>query len=125
MSIVWKPIKYKHRLEAQEIGAGIVDKTISERELVEFVTGLVEDWDFIDVETGEPVAVGDYGELTEDQFVELMAAFQEKMEANKGEAVKKNRAGLTSLRNASSSSNGSRTSAKAKQPASRRPRPGG
>lgn len=88
MAVIWKAIKFKHVQQAQQMKAAIDDQTIEPVQIIEFFMPLIESWDFIDAETGQAVAAGDYAELTIEQFNELMADFNAKMHGVK-DAVKK------------------------------------
>jgi len=87
--VKFKALKYKHRLQAQELNAGIEAGTVTETQLIEFVTGMIEAWDYLDVETGQPIPLGDYGELSIEQFTEVMELFNQEMQEKKAVAVKK------------------------------------
>lgn len=70
-----KAIKYKHYRRALELNAQIEAGTIDEDELVVFTIELVDQWDFIDSETGQPLPVDPdiRDELSIEQFRELNA----------------------------------------------------
>lgn len=122
MTVKFRTLKYKHRLQAQELSAGLEAGTVSEKDMVEFVVDLVETWDYTDIETGEPVAAGDYGELSIDQFTEVMELFNQTMQETRAEAVKKK---PTESTNGSKSSYSQTGSKRTKRTASRPTHPTG
>lgn len=78
--ITWKPIKFKHALEAESIERRIKTESESELIMVDFVCSLVADWDFVDAETGEPIPPGSPNELTLPQLRGLVADFRSHMQ---------------------------------------------
>lgn len=72
MAIVFKAVKYKHHLRAKEIKN---DPAATEEDHDNFVMSLVKEWDFVDKETGQPVAVGNLDELEMTQYNEVIDAF--------------------------------------------------
>jgi hypothetical protein len=83
MLIKWKPLKYRHILQAQELGKEIEEGAMPDGAIVEFVMSLIESWDAIDDETGQVIPLQDYAEMTLPQFNELMTQFNAAMTGNK------------------------------------------
>lgn len=79
--IKFKTLKYKHQKRAAELSAQVEAGTASDDDVLGFVLGLVDSWDFADAETGEPLPVdtGIMGEISLPQYNELMAAFNAQM----------------------------------------------
>lgn len=77
------------------MAAGIADNTLGYDEIVQFVISLIEEWDLLDSDTGQPIAVDDYGELTIEQFNGVMAEFNAQMTAS-SDGVKKTKSGPSS-----------------------------
>lgn len=77
------------------MAAAIADNTTAPDEIVQFVMSLIETWDLLDSDTGQPIAVGDYGELTIEQFNGVMAEFNAQMTAS-ADGVKKTKSGPSS-----------------------------
>lgn len=46
-------------------------------EVLPFAMSLIESWDFLDPDTGQPVPAGAWGELTMEQFNEFVTSFNE------------------------------------------------
>lgn len=81
MGVVFKTLKYKHKQQALAILAAIEAGTATDDDADQFVLSLVDEWDYEDAETGEPVPAGDIGELSIEQYNDLMAQFNSQMEA--------------------------------------------
>lgn len=103
MTVTFKPIKYKHQQQAKDLGRAIAEKTAADNQVIEFVVSLVASWDYIDDETGQAVPVGDYMELTVDQFNELMANFNARMQAIGVKKTKPTRSSSSSTRSRTAS----------------------
>lgn len=75
--IRFKEIRIKYREEHREIWVKIRagEKPLSEDS--EFVMRMVIDWDLKDVETGEPIPVGERMELTTVQHAQVIAAWND------------------------------------------------
>ncbi len=87
MTVRFKPLKYKHQLEALEIKNRLNGKgAASQKIITDYVASLLESWDYLDVETGEPVALGNFGELGLSQFNEVMDIFNQSIDLM-GQAV--------------------------------------
>ena len=78
--IQFKSLKYKHYRRARELRALIEAEEATEEEIVVFALELVADWDFVDAETGEQLAVGTniIDELSIEQLSEVLEVFTEK-----------------------------------------------
>lgn len=87
---VWKTLRFKHILEAQQVEKGLETGETSEADLLGYVCSLLVSWPFNDVDTGEPIPCGDIGELTPEQIKILYRAFSQ---ATNGEEVPKQNAG--------------------------------
>ena len=74
----FKVVKFKHYRQAQAL---IAKEDATEAEHFAFVISLVEEWDFVDAETKEPLPaeLASMDELSIDQFNEAMELFNEKM----------------------------------------------
>lgn len=110
--VTFKPIKYKHRRAAlalyAELDGDIANLSSKaavsiEEQITALMMATVEAWDFCDVETGEPIPVGEPDELSDEQYTDLAAAFNATMDVS----VKK--------KNESSASSGQRTPRKEKR----------
>ena len=77
--VKWKVIKYKHQKKAQELSQLNESGKLSPDEATEFIVSLVADWDFKDAETGEEIPVGEYDELTLEQYEDLVSQFNDTM----------------------------------------------
>jgi hypothetical protein len=75
--VKFKVIKYKHQKQMMELRARTERGEIPEDEANDLLMSLIEDWDFCDIETGEPIPVGQPDELTMEQYNEIGEAFQE------------------------------------------------
>jgi hypothetical protein len=84
MTVTFRTIKYKHREQSMALLAKFEAEEIEEWEVNEFVLSLVQSWDYIDPDTQEPVPVGDMGELTMEQYNDLMEEFNRQMGENAG-----------------------------------------
>jgi len=73
--IKFKTLKFKHYREAQEINKRIKNEEATEEEVLRFALALVAEWDFVDVETEEPLPVGELDELSLEQCREVNAEF--------------------------------------------------
>lgn len=77
--IRFKQLKYKHVQRARELLAKIEQNQTDQTEMDKFVFPLVADWDFTDIETGQPIPPGQPDELTIEQYNELYEAFNTQM----------------------------------------------
>ncbi len=79
--VKFKVIKYKHARRAIEMTKRIDTGEDLEDESLRFMIALVKEWDFLDAETGEPLAVGieSMGEMTIEQMNEMTELFNLKM----------------------------------------------
>ena len=78
--IKFKVIKYKHYRRALELTAREdEDDATAEDEHFRFLLSLVEEWDFVDEETGDPLAPGveSIDELTIPQMNEVTTVFNQ------------------------------------------------
>jgi len=73
----FKVVKFKHYLDAK----ALIAKDASEEEHFAFVISMVDEWDFVDAETGKalPAELASMGELSIDQFNEAMELFNQEM----------------------------------------------
>jgi hypothetical protein len=80
MSVKFKTLKHRHKIEAAEISGRIAAKEDGwQYEQDNFIGDLIADWDYVDPDTGQPVTVGDLGELTNEQYNEVIAEFNREM----------------------------------------------
>lgn len=86
--ITFRTIKYKHRRQALEIAAQAEqveaeEDPVQAQELEQAITDLamamVESWDLVDAETGEPIPPGEADELTMEQYDQVMTEFNRQM----------------------------------------------
>ena len=75
----FKTIKFKHYRIAQQINDRIDSGEATEEEVLRFALSLVEAWDFVDAETGQPLAHGELDELSIDQCREVNNLFAREM----------------------------------------------
>lgn len=101
MMVKFKAIKYKHQREAAEIAKAIADDTATQEQIIGFVISIVESWDYIDGDTGQVIPLGDWQELTLDQFDDLMSRFNAAMAAIREGVKKTNNAPASYGRNGS------------------------
>lgn len=71
--ITFKVLKYKHYRKANELQ----NNGANENELLDFAISLIKEWDFVDVETNEPLTFEDTDELSIDQINEIFTSFTE------------------------------------------------
>ena len=73
----FKVVKYKHFRQAKEL----IERDAPEAEHFAFVISMVEEWDFKDAETKEPLpaVLSSMDELSIDQFNEVMELFNPEM----------------------------------------------
>lgn len=94
MTVKFKQIKYKHLIEAAALGMDIGGGTPMKlgdsmsAAILEFTSSMVKEWDYIDEDTGDVIPLGQYLELTIEQFNELVAEFNVSMQGVK-DGVKK------------------------------------
>lgn len=126
MTVKFKLIKYRHLIEAQALGVdlnGAKDIKLGDPQsaaLLEFMASLIKEWDYVDEETGQVIPLGDYGELTIEQFIELSSEFNARMQGIKS-GVKKTK----TVTSGSKSSYGLTRSRPAKKAATYPTRPNG
>lgn len=72
-----KELKYKHYRQAQALLKRAQAGEASDDEILTFALSLIEEWDFTDVETGQPLPLGELDELSLSQFNELKAVFEQ------------------------------------------------
>ena len=79
--VKFKTIKYKHARKAIKMSKRIDDGEDLSDESLHFMVGLVKDWDFVDVETEEPlvVSVESIEEMTIEQMNEMTELFNLKI----------------------------------------------
>ncbi len=79
--VKFKVIKYKHYLKAVEITKRVGTGEATPDESVQYIARMVKECDFLDVETGEPLAVGieSLGELSLEQMNEMTELFNLRM----------------------------------------------
>lgn len=99
MTVAFKTIKYKHQAQAAELAKAVADQTATEDQIIGFVVGMVESWDYVDGDTGQVIPLEDWQELTLDQFNDLMGKFNTTMQGLK--VKKTNNAPVSSGRNGS------------------------
>lgn len=80
MEVQFRPLRYKHQLAAKELKTKLLTGEATKQDLIEFIAPLVQSWDLVDVETGQPIPVSDIGELTLPQIDVLLCQFGEKMQ---------------------------------------------
>ena len=75
--VKFKVVKYKHYRKAKEL----IESDAPEAEHFAFVISMVEEWDFVDAETKEPLPaeLSSMDELSIDQFNEAMELFNQEM----------------------------------------------
>lgn len=101
--IRWKSLKYKHRKRALGLYAVLnpdengqvnlknfspAEVVNTEGELTRLVMSLVLDWDFVDVESGEPIPPGEPDELSDEQYFAVMDEFNVIMDRAKVKKTK-------------------------------------
>lgn len=82
--VKFKVIKNKHAFKAMKISKRVdAGEEGLEEILLRFIVSLVMEWDFVDVETGEPLAadVESLEEMSLEQSSEMMELFNVKMSA--------------------------------------------
>lgn len=77
--IKFKVLKFKHYREAQEINKRIDAQEATDEDVLRFALSLIEDWDFVDAETGEPLPMGELDELSLEQCAEVNRMFARRM----------------------------------------------
>lgn len=90
MAVEFKTIRVAHQMEMNEISAGIATGQMEIIEDTKFLMRMVTRWDMKDVDTGEPIAVGNYEQLTRVQFAQVQRAWKEHYDQTEAE-VKKTR----------------------------------
>jgi hypothetical protein len=75
----FKTIKFKHFRQAQEINKRIESNEATDEEILLFAVSLVDEWDFVDVETQEPLALDDVDNLSMAQCGEINELFARAM----------------------------------------------
>lgn len=113
MTVVFRPLRYGHAVQAKEIMTRISTGTVDRLEMDNFVFSLVASWDYTDVETGEPVPLEEPAALGMEQYNDLMSEFNRQMEGG----------GAVNPQNGVKSSSGLTPSKPAKRN-SRKPQPG-
>lgn len=94
--IKFKAYKYRYKFEIIELSEKLEAGELTEKDDTAYVAGMVTAWDFLDEDSGHPVAVGDFMELSIVQHAELVAAWREYSSGLWEEAVKKKRNGSSS-----------------------------
>jgi hypothetical protein len=74
--VKFKTIKFKHYRRANELDRQIDAGVADDEDVIRFAVSMVQDWDFVDAETGEPLPVGEIDELTREQFNEVLTLFR-------------------------------------------------
>lgn len=110
--VTFRPVKYKHRKQALELYAKLDGVDVGnlgtraaaeiEAEITDLMMAMVASWDYTDIETGEDIPVGEPDELSDEQYAEVVEAFNAALDVS----VKKTKE--------SSVSSGPKTSRKAK-----------
>lgn len=77
--INFKTIKFKHYREAQELNRRIDAGDATEEDVLRFALSLIDEWDFKDAETGQPLSIEDLDELSLEQCAEINLMFARKM----------------------------------------------
>lgn len=88
--ITFKPIRYRHKLEQQEIWAKIEAGEMTYEDDHKWVMAMVAAWDLTDEETGEPIPAGQFLDLSLIQDAAVLAAWDAYAAATRAE-VKKTR----------------------------------
>ena len=77
--VLFKTVKYKHYRIASEIDERIDSGEATDDEILRFALSLVAEWDFVDADTGEPLALDELDELSLDQCREVNELFGRQM----------------------------------------------
>jgi hypothetical protein len=77
--IKFKILRFKHYRQAQEINKRIDAQEATDEDVLRFAVSLIEDWDFVDAETGDPLPVGEIDELSLEQCAEINLMFARRM----------------------------------------------
>lgn len=77
--IKFKTLKFRHYREAQALNKRIEAEEASDEDVLLFALALVEEWDFVDADTGEPLALGELDELSLEQCGELNREFARRL----------------------------------------------
>lgn len=77
--VKFKPLKFKHFRQARELNSRIDAGEADDADILLFAASLVEEWDFVDVETGKAIPLGEIDELTLDQCAQINTEFARKM----------------------------------------------
>ena len=77
--IRFKTVKFKHYRQAQEINERIDAGKATDEEVLKFALSLVAEWDFVDGDTGEPLALDELDELSMEQCREVNELFARQM----------------------------------------------
>jgi hypothetical protein len=77
--IKFKILRFKHYRAAQEINKRIDAQEATDEDVLRFAVSLIEDWDFVDAETGDPLPVGELDELSLEQCAEINLMFARRM----------------------------------------------
>ena len=73
--IKFKALKFKHYREAQAINRLIDAGEAVDEDVFRFAVSLIEEWDFVDVETGQAIPLREIDELSLKQCAEINSAF--------------------------------------------------
>lgn len=74
--VVFRTLKFKHYRKAVDLDKQIKAKKADEIAVLEYAADLVVKWDFLDVDTGDAIPVGELDELSPDQIEELLSTFE-------------------------------------------------
>lgn len=77
--VLFKTVKYKHYRIASEIDERIDQGEATDDEVLKFALSLVAEWDFVDADTGEPLALDELDELSIEQCREVNDLFGRQM----------------------------------------------
>lgn len=79
--VTFKTIKYKHKKIVDDLIKKVESEQATDDEVDAFIVSLVASWDFMDVDTGEPIQVSleGVGELSIEQYNSLMEEFNAEM----------------------------------------------
>jgi hypothetical protein len=89
-AVKFRPYKYKHKLEAIELTRKMDAGESTEEDDLKFLMRMIVDWDLKDEETGQPIPVGEFMELSIVQVEQVKGAWRKHMAALNDE-VKKTR----------------------------------
>src|SRR3990172_4923007 len=77
--VIFRTLKYKHQRQASELVARRANGEAIKDDQDALIMSLIESWDYVDIETGQPILPGQPDELTIDQYNEVIAEFNAQM----------------------------------------------